>query len=165
MIVELPHHKGGPGITPLKASGMAAFYRAPGRGAIGRPCAPRPGKEAVAVHLCREPRRHRPCTFSTNHQRKHACAGSAGVPSATAQLVSLLHSLPHASECDAGQNLADCNTWNSSALQTLKQLHDKLLTHYNCTEWAPPRLQMPMCLTLLLRDTTTTMLALFPFFH
>ena len=38
----------------------------------------------------------------------------------------------------AVQNLADPNTWNSSALQTLKQLHDNLLTHYNCTEWAPP---------------------------
>jgi hypothetical protein len=30
------------------------------------------------------------------------------------------------------------NTWNRSVLQTLKQLHDNLLTHYNCTEWAPP---------------------------
>ena len=47
-------------------------------------------------------------------------------------------SLSHASEWVAGQNLADPNTWNSSVLQTLKQLHDNLLTHYNCTEWAPP---------------------------
>ena len=30
------------------------------------------------------------------------------------------------------------NTWRSSALQTLKQHHDKLLTHYNRTAWAPP---------------------------
>jgi len=84
MIVELPHHKGGLGITPLQASGMAAFY------------------------------------------------------SATAELVAWLHSLPHASEWAAGQNLADPDTWNSSALQTLKQLHDKLLMHHSCTEWAPP---------------------------
>ena len=28
MIVELPHHKGGLGITPLPASGMSAFYSA-----------------------------------------------------------------------------------------------------------------------------------------
>jgi hypothetical protein len=47
-------------------------------------------------------------------------------------------SLPHASEWVAGQNLADPNTWNSSDLQTLKQLHGNLLTHYNCPEWAPP---------------------------
>ena len=53
-------------------------------------------------------------------------------------LVSWLGSLLHASGWVAGQNLADPNTWNSSALQTLKQLHDNLLTHYNCTEWAPP---------------------------
>ena len=84
VIVELPHHKGGLGITPLPASGMAAFY------------------------------------------------------SATAHLVSWLGSLPHASEWVAGQNLADPTSWNSSALQTLKQLHGNLLTHYNCTEWAPP---------------------------
>jgi hypothetical protein len=84
VIVELPHHKGGLGITPLPASGMAAVY------------------------------------------------------SATAHLVSWLGSLPHASEWVADQNLADPNTWNSSALQTLKRLHDNLLTHYNCTEWAPP---------------------------
>ena len=50
----------------------------------------------------------------------------------------LAGSLPHASEWVAGQNLADPNTWNSSAPQTLKQLHDNLLTHYNCTEWAQP---------------------------
>jgi hypothetical protein len=84
VIVELPHHKGGLGITPLPASGMAAFY------------------------------------------------------SATSHLVSWLGSLPHASEWVAGQNLADPNTWNSSALQTLKQLHGNLLTHYNCSDWAPP---------------------------
>jgi hypothetical protein len=83
VIVELPHHKGALGITPLPASGMAAFY------------------------------------------------------SATAHLVSWLGSLPHASEWVAGQNLADPNTWNGSALHTLKQLHDNLLSHYNCTEWAP----------------------------
>jgi hypothetical protein len=62
VIVELPHHKGGLGITPLPASGMAAFY------------------------------------------------------SATAHMVSWLGSLPQASEWVAGQNLADTNTWNSSAL-------------------------------------------------
>ena len=73
VIVELPHHKGGLGITPLPA-GMAAFY------------------------------------------------------SATAHLVSWLGSLPHACEWVAGQNLADPTSWNSSALQTLKQLHDNLLT-------------------------------------
>jgi hypothetical protein len=49
-----------------------------------------------------------------------------------------LGSLPHASEWVAGQNLADPNTWNRSALQILKQLHCNLLTHYNCSEWAPP---------------------------
>jgi hypothetical protein len=54
--------------------------------------------------------------------------------SATAHMVSCLGSLPHASEWVAGQNLADPNSF---ALQTLKQLHDNLLTHYNCTEWAP----------------------------
>ena len=58
--------------------------------------------------------------------------------SATAHLVSWLGSLSHASEWVAGQNLADPTTWNSSALQTLKHLHGNLLTHYNCTEWAPP---------------------------
>jgi hypothetical protein len=83
VIVELPHHKGGQGITPLTASGMSAFY------------------------------------------------------SMTTHLVSWLGSLPHASEWVAGQNLADPNTWNSSALRTLKQLHCNLLTHYSCTEWAP----------------------------
>jgi NADH:ubiquinone oxidoreductase subunit H len=59
-----------------------------------------------------------------------------GALRSTAQMVSWLGSLSHASEWVAGQNLADPNTWNSSALQTLKQLHDNLLTHYNCTEWA-----------------------------
>jgi hypothetical protein len=53
-------------------------------------------------------------------------------------VVSWLGSLPHAPEWVAGQNLAYPNTWNSSALQALKQLHNNLLTHYNCTEWAPP---------------------------
>jgi hypothetical protein len=71
VIVELPHHEGGLGITPLPASGMAAFY------------------------------------------------------SAITQMVSWLSSLPHASEWVAGQML--------------------------------------MRLTLLLRDATTTVLALFPF--
>ena len=75
VIVELPHHKGGLGITPLPASGMAA----------------------VAVFY-----------------------------SATAHLVSCLGSLPHASEWVACLNLADPNTRNSSALQTLKQVHDDL---------------------------------------
>jgi hypothetical protein len=58
--------------------------------------------------------------------------------SATAHLVSWLGSLPHVSEWVAGQNLADPTSWNSSDLQTLKQLHGNLLTHYNCTEWPPP---------------------------
>jgi hypothetical protein len=65
-------------------------------------------------------------------------SGMAAFYSATAHLVSWLGSLPHASEWVAGQNLADPNTWNSSALQTLKELHCNLLTHYNCSEWAPP---------------------------
>jgi hypothetical protein len=84
MIVELPHHQGGLGITPLPSSGMAAFY------------------------------------------------------SATAQMVSWLGSLPHVSQWAADQNLADPNTWKCSSLKTLKQLHEKLKTHYNCAEWAPP---------------------------
>ena len=67
-----------------------------------------------------------------------ASSGMAAFYSATAHLVSWLGSLPHASEWVAGQNLADPTTWNSSALQTLKHLHGNLLTHYNCTEWAPP---------------------------
>ena len=76
----------------------------------------------------------------------------------------LAGSLPHASEWVAGQNLADPTSWNSSALQTLKQLHGNLLTHYNCTEWAPP----------LADDAPATdapaqghddVLALFPFLH
>jgi hypothetical protein len=83
-IVELPHHEGGLAITPLQASGMAAFY------------------------------------------------------SATANLVAWLQSLPHASEWVAGQNLADPNTWTSSALHALKHLHEQLMQHYNCKEWAPP---------------------------
>ena len=64
--------------------------------------------------------------------------GHGSVLQHTAHLVSCLGSLPHASERVAGQNLADPTSWNSSAPQTLKQLHDNLLTHYNCTEWAPP---------------------------
>ena len=84
MIVELPHHEGGQAITPLQASGMAAFY------------------------------------------------------SATANLVAWLQSLPHASEWVAGQNLADHNTWTGSALHALKHLHEQLMQHYNCKEWAPP---------------------------
>ena len=112
VIVELPRHKGGLGITPLPASGMAAFY------------------------------------------------------SATAHLVSWLGSLPHASEWVAGQNLADLNTWNSSALQILKQLHDRLLTHYNCTEWAPPLTDdapAPDAPAQGHDDDSDTVLALFPF--
>jgi hypothetical protein len=58
--------------------------------------------------------------------------------SVTSHLVSCLGSLPHTSKCVAGQNHSDPTTWNSSAFQTLKQLHCNLLTHYNCTEWAPP---------------------------
>jgi len=38
----------------------------------------------------------------------------------------------------AGQTLDDPTTWLCSALKTLKQLHGKLLTLYNCSEWAPP---------------------------
>jgi hypothetical protein len=83
-IVELPHHEGGVAITPLQASGMAAFY------------------------------------------------------SATANLVDWLQSLPHSSEWVAGQNLADPNTWTSSALHALKHLHEQFMQHYNCKEWAPP---------------------------
>jgi hypothetical protein len=84
MIVELPHHEGGLAITPLQASGMAAFY------------------------------------------------------SATANLVAWLQSLPHASEWVAGQNLADPNTWTSSALHALKHLHEQLMQHCNCKEWGSP---------------------------
>jgi hypothetical protein len=58
--------------------------------------------------------------------------------SATAHLVSWLGSLPHASQWVAGQTLDDPTTWTCSALSTLKQLHDNLLTLYNCSEWAPP---------------------------
>jgi hypothetical protein len=65
-------------------------------------------------------------------------SGMAAFYRVTAHLVSWLGSLPHASKWIDGQNLADPNTWNISALQTLKQLHGSLLTHYNCTEWAPP---------------------------
>jgi hypothetical protein len=84
MIVELPHHQGGLGITPLPSSGMATFY------------------------------------------------------SATAQMVSWLGSLPHVSQWVADQNLADPSTWKCSSLKILKLLHEKLKTHYNCAEWAPP---------------------------
>jgi hypothetical protein len=79
MIVKLPYHKGGLGITPLPASGLAAFY------------------------------------------------------SATAEVVSWLNLLPHASEWVNDQNLADPSTLNRSALQPLNQFHDKLLTRYSCT--------------------------------
>ena len=37
-----------------------------------------------------------------------------------------------------GGNLADPNTWTSSALHALKHLHEQLMQHYNCKEWAPP---------------------------
>jgi hypothetical protein len=77
-----------------------------------------------------------------------------------------LGSLPHASECVAGQTHDDPTTWSCSALTTLKQLHDKLLTHYNCTEWAPPPPAGPAAAPApapLPRDATTTVLALFPF--
>ena len=58
--------------------------------------------------------------------------------SATDHLASCLGSLPHASEWVTGQKLANPNTWNHSTLPTFKHLHDNLLTHYNCKEWAPP---------------------------
>jgi hypothetical protein len=87
-------------------------------------------------------------------------SGMAAFYSATVHMVSWLGSLPHASEWVAGQNLADPNTWNSSSLTTLKQFHDKLLTHYNCTEWAPP--PNFLLLMLLHRGATRTVLALFP---
>jgi hypothetical protein len=58
--------------------------------------------------------------------------------SATAQMVSWLGSLPHASQWVADQNLADPNTWKCSSLKPRKQLHEKLKTHCNCAEWAPP---------------------------
>jgi hypothetical protein len=58
--------------------------------------------------------------------------------SATANLVAWLQSLPHASEWVARQNLADPNTWTSSALHALKHLHEQLMQHYNCKEWVPP---------------------------
>jgi hypothetical protein len=45
---------------------------------------------------------------------------------------------PDASQWVAGQTLDDPTTWTCSALSTLKQLHDNLLTLYNCSEWAPP---------------------------
>ncbi len=56
-------------------------------------------------------------------------SGMAVVYSATANLFTLLPSLPHASEWVAGQNLADLNTWTSSALHALKQLHEQLMQH------------------------------------
>jgi hypothetical protein len=62
--------------------------------------------------------------------------GMAAFYSATANLVSWLQSLPHASEWVAGQNLADPNTWTSSALHALKHFHEQLMQHYNCKEWA-----------------------------
>ena len=60
----------------------------------------------------------------------------------------------------AGQNLAGPNTWTSSALQALKQLHEQLMQHYNCKEWF--RHQTPMLQSLALLNSTRT-LALFPF--
>jgi len=59
----------------------------------------------------------------------------------TANLVSRLGSLPHASQWVAGQTLDDPTTWlcSAAALTTLKQLHGKLLTLYNCSELAPTR--------------------------
>jgi hypothetical protein len=86
----------------------------------------------------------RDCRIATHHKgglgiTPLPASGMTAFYSATAHQVSWLGSLPHASECVAGQNLADPNTRNSSALQTLKQLHGDLLTHYNCSEWAPPR--------------------------
>ena len=59
--------------------------------------------------------------------------------SATANLVSWLGSLPHASQWVARHTLADPTTCLCSALTTLKQLHGKLLTLYNCSELAPTR--------------------------
>jgi hypothetical protein len=62
---------------------------------------------------------------------------------------------------------ADSNTWISYALQTLKQLHGNLPTHYNCRVIALNGLHlllmMLLRLTLLHRDATTTVLALIPF--
>ena len=73
----------------------------------------------------------RDCRIATPQgwSRHYAFASMAAFYSATAHLVSWLGSLPHASEWVAGQNLADPTSWNSSALQTLKQLHGNLLTH------------------------------------
>jgi hypothetical protein len=82
MIVELPHQKGGPGIAPLQASAMAAFYS-------------------------------RRLTWS-------------------------IRCPTHTSIRVAGQNLEDSTTWTTSALQTLQELQDQLLTPCRCTEWAPP---------------------------
>jgi hypothetical protein len=65
-------------------------------------------------------------------------SGMAAFYIATASLVSWLGSLPHASQWDACQTLDDRISCLCSALTTLKQLHGKLLTLYNCSEWAPP---------------------------
>ena len=66
-------------------------------------------------------------------------SGMAAFYSATANLVAWLQSLPHASEWVSGQNLANPNTWTSSALHALKHLHEQLMQHYYCKEWAPPQ--------------------------
>jgi hypothetical protein len=77
--------------------------------------------------------------------------------SATANLVSWLGSLPHSSQWVVSQTLDDPTTWLCSALTTVqfrpfrrptvsltfKQLHDNLLTIYNCSEWAPPPPAVP----------------------
>ena len=36
------------------------------------------------------------------------------------------------------QYLADCTTWTSSSLDSLKTVHSQLLTDYGCNEWSPP---------------------------
>ena len=66
----------------------------------------------------------------SRHYYVFASSGMSVFYSAIAHLVSWLGSLIHAFKWAAGQNFADPTTWNSSALQTLKQLHGNLLTHY-----------------------------------
>jgi len=65
-------------------------------------------------------------------------SGKTAFYSATAILIVWLHWLPHASEWVDGQNIADHNTWTGLTLHSLKHLHDQLMHHYNCKEWAPP---------------------------
>ena len=77
-------------------------------------------------------------------------------------LISWLNWLPHVSEWDAGQNPA-APTLNSSALQTLKQLHDTLLTHYNCTDCAPPQVTDAHASYSPAQEHDSYMLSLFPF--